>query len=86
MTAMEALQVGALVVGVGSPVATLLYWRGKLDQRLANIESMQAAILEKEAQCQAKREHVEDEIRKDFTKIVGRVGRIEGRLNGRVAS
>ncbi len=82
MTGLEMLQVAALVVGVGTPVATLIYSQGAIKQRLTGIEKMQAELLKQEAECQTKREAVEEALHDRITGVVKDVGYLKGRLNG----
>jgi hypothetical protein len=85
MTGQEILSAVALVVGVGTPVFTMLRQAtkaGRLLQRLDSIEEKQIELLAREKSCQDRRETEEASLHGRVTIIQDRVSRLEGRCNG----
>lgn len=77
---------GSVFSGLVSFVLAFWYWRGKLDQRLTNIEGKLADILTGEARCKTAREKEEKTLHGRITEVVADVGYIRGRMNGKGGS
>ena len=74
MTWTEAIQVASSAL----PLAAVLYYVGRTDQKIRNIEQMVAALLNQEAQCRASREEAEDNL---DTRINNEAGKVHSRIN-----
>jgi hypothetical protein len=82
METMEAIKGGAIILGVLSPVASLIFFFGVVIQRIKNMESMIRTLLTQERECKESREAVEDKLHDRCTRLNTRLSYLEGRQNG----
>jgi hypothetical protein len=79
---MEALNVAALVIGVGVPVSTLIYNSGKNAQWRHHVDDQFTLIINAEKDCAKKREENEDELCKRIESLEEEKAYQKGLRNG----
>ena len=82
MEAMEYLKGGAIILGVLSPVASLIFFFGVVVQRISGMETLIRNLIKQQGECKESRESVEDKLHDRCTKLDQRISYLEGRQNG----
>jgi hypothetical protein len=82
MEPVEIIKTGVLVLGVLSPLVSLVFFSGVVIQRIKNLELLITRFMAQAAECKKDRECTEDKLHDRCTQLNQRVSYLEGRQNG----